>query len=394
MPRPGGDRQRPPHVVGVEEVLGGERRFQAGEDVNPVVVDAVLVRIRHTISRKSRRQLDDGIPGPHVARCDEGDVLSVGRRQPRRGARRSRLRRRAPETPACRRCALQPTSPRCGVAIGRGGRWSGFQRELVWATEGPQRIESLDRWAAVDDHHGVKHPMPGRRGSAGAAPGCLPLADPGVVGTWILGDVRAEWRQRPLGEEDPIHAGNLPDAGRALRPRWRRWAGTCHDAPVGISDRLLMGPGPSNPYPEVTDGTGRTGARAPRSSVPRVLDETNDRLRRVFVTSNQLTLPVSGTGLGRHGGVLRQLRPAGGPRRGRGERCLRGADVRSRARDGADVIRVEAEWGEPIDPDRLLAAHPSPAIIAVVHAETSTGVRNEVEALEAERATCCCWWTW
>ena len=48
---------------------------------------------------------------------------------------------------------------------------------------------------------------------------------------------------------------------------------------------------------------------------------------------------------------------------------------------GADVVRVDAEWGEPIDPDRLLAAHPSPAIIAVVHAETSTGVRNDIEPL-------------
>ena len=50
-------------------------------------------------------------------------------------------------------------------------------------------------------------------------------------------------------------------------------------------------------------------------------------------------------------------------------------------RHGADVIRVDAEWGEPVDPDRLLAAHPAPALIAVVHAETSTGVRNDIEPL-------------
>jgi len=42
---------------------------------------------------------------------------------------------------------------------------------------------------------------------------------------------------------------------------------------------------------------------------------------------------------------------------------------------------VEAPWGSPLDPDALLAAHPSPALIAVVHAETSTGVRNDVEPL-------------
>jgi alanine-glyoxylate transaminase / serine-glyoxylate transaminase / serine-pyruvate transaminase len=51
------------------------------------------------------------------------------------------------------------------------------------------------------------------------------------------------------------------------------------------------------------------------------------------------------------------------------------------SRHGADVIRVDAEWGEPVDPGSLLAAHPAPAIIAVVHAETSTGVRNDIEPL-------------
>jgi alanine-glyoxylate transaminase/serine-glyoxylate transaminase/serine-pyruvate transaminase len=50
-------------------------------------------------------------------------------------------------------------------------------------------------------------------------------------------------------------------------------------------------------------------------------------------------------------------------------------------RCGADVVRVEAAWGSPIEPAALAAAHPSPAIIAVVHAETSTGVRNDIAPL-------------
>jgi alanine-glyoxylate transaminase/serine-glyoxylate transaminase/serine-pyruvate transaminase len=52
-------------------------------------------------------------------------------------------------------------------------------------------------------------------------------------------------------------------------------------------------------------------------------------------------------------------------------------------RVGAQVVRVEAPWGQPLDPGALLDAHPSPAVIAVVHAETSTGVRNDLEALGA-----------
>ena len=53
------------------------------------------------------------------------------------------------------------------------------------------------------------------------------------------------------------------------------------------------------------------------------------------------------------------------------------------ARCGAEVVAVEHEWGQPVDVDRVLSAHPSPAIIAAVHAETSTGVRSDIDALGA-----------
>jgi alanine-glyoxylate transaminase/serine-glyoxylate transaminase/serine-pyruvate transaminase len=55
------------------------------------------------------------------------------------------------------------------------------------------------------------------------------------------------------------------------------------------------------------------------------------------------------------------------------------------ARAGAQVVRVDAEWGRAIEPEALLRAHPSPAVIAVVHAETSTGVRNDVAPLGAAK---------
>ncbi len=113
----------------------------------------------------------------------------------------------------------------------------------------------------------------------------------------------------------------------------------------------------------------------------RLLDSTNDRLRRVFATSNRLTLPISGTGsAGMEASFVNFVRPGDpvvvGVNGVFGERMCEVA-----CRHGADVVRVEAEWGEPLDPGRLLSAHPSPAIIAVVHAETSTGVRNDVGAL-------------
>ena len=48
---------------------------------------------------------------------------------------------------------------------------------------------------------------------------------------------------------------------------------------------------------------------------------------------------------------------------------------------GAEVVRVEAPWGQPVDPAALLGAHPSPKVIAVVHAETSTGARTDIAPL-------------
>jgi alanine-glyoxylate transaminase / serine-glyoxylate transaminase / serine-pyruvate transaminase len=69
-----------------------------------------------------------------------------------------------------------------------------------------------------------------------------------------------------------------------------------------------------------------------------------------------------------------------------GERMV---DVASRS--GVEVVRVDHEWGQPVDPDRVLAAHPSPKLIAAVHAETSTGVRSDLAGRwPPARATRCC----
>jgi alanine-glyoxylate transaminase/serine-glyoxylate transaminase/serine-pyruvate transaminase len=114
-----------------------------------------------------------------------------------------------------------------------------------------------------------------------------------------------------------------------------------------------------------------------------LLDATNDRLRQVFATDNALTLPVSGTGsAGMEAAFVNFVRPGDvvvvGVNGVFGERMC---DVAERL--GAAVVRVDAEWGRPVDPDRVLGAHPSPTVIAVVHAETSTGVRSEIAPLGA-----------
>jgi alanine-glyoxylate transaminase/serine-glyoxylate transaminase/serine-pyruvate transaminase len=106
-------------------------------------------------------------------------------------------------------------------------------------------------------------------------------------------------------------------------------------------------------------------------------------LRTVFRTANARTLPISGTGsAGMEAAFVNTVGPGDvvvvGVNGVFGERM---AEVAARA--GGEVVRVEADWGRAIDPQRLLDAHPSPAVIAVVHAETSTGVRNDIEPLGA-----------
>jgi alanine-glyoxylate transaminase / serine-glyoxylate transaminase / serine-pyruvate transaminase len=150
-----------------------------------------------------------------------------------------------------------------------------------------------------------------------------------------------------------------------------------------LTDRVLMGPGPCNPYPDAVEALARPMLGHLDPVFVALLDETCERLRTVFRTANPMTLPISGTGsAGMEAAFVNFVRPGDpvviGVNGVFGERMCDVAD-----RCGGDVVRVEAPWGQPIDPDRLLAAHPGPRIIAVVHAETSTGVRSDIAPLGA-----------
>jgi aspartate aminotransferase-like enzyme len=152
-----------------------------------------------------------------------------------------------------------------------------------------------------------------------------------------------------------------------------------------VTDRVLMGPGPCNPYPEATAGLTRPLLGHLDPEFIGILDETCERLRTVWGTRNSLTLPVSGTGsAGMEAAFVNTVGPGDvvviGVNGLFGERMC---DVAGRC--GAEVVRVEAPWGQPLDPDALLSAHPSPKLIALVHAETSTGVGNDVAAVASDK---------
>lgn len=161
-------------------------------------------------------------------------------------------------------------------------------------------------------------------------------------------------------------------------------------SPGPLTDRVLMGPGPSNPYPEAVLALGRPMLGHLDPDFIALLDETGDRLRQVFHTANPLTFPLSGTGsAGMEAGFVNVVEPGDvvvvGVNGVFGERMC---DVATRS--GAEVVRVEAPWGQPVDPEALIEAHPAPKLVAVVHAETSTGVRNDLGCLRSgldERGT-------
>ncbi len=157
-----------------------------------------------------------------------------------------------------------------------------------------------------------------------------------------------------------------------------------------ITDRLLLGPGPSNPYPEAVAALGRPMLGHMDPEFIAIMDETMARLRTVFRTENALTFPVSGTGSAGMEACFVNLVEAGdtvivGANGVFGDRMCEVA-----RRCGADVVRIDEEWGLPLDPQRLLDAqreHPEARLVAVVHAETSTGVENDIAPLAALRDT-------
>lgn len=149
--------------------------------------------------------------------------------------------------------------------------------------------------------------------------------------------------------------------------------------------RHLFGPGPTNPYPEVMEGLAQPILGHLDPLFLELMDETCDMLRVCWGTDNQRTLPLSATGsAGMEAAFVNTVHPGDvvvvGINGLFGERM---ADVARRC--GGEVITVEHEYGQPVDVERMVAAHPGPAVYAMVHAETSTGVVSDVAAMGAAK---------
>ena len=147
-----------------------------------------------------------------------------------------------------------------------------------------------------------------------------------------------------------------------------------------LPERLLLGPGPSNVATPVLEAMSRPMIGHLDPAFLSLLDGVQDKLRTVFRSEGALALPVSATGsAGMEACLVNLLEPGEDAviavQGVFGERMTQVVE-----RCGARPIRVEAEMGQIVSPDRLIEAlrRHRPAVIALVHAETSTGVAQPV----------------
>ncbi len=147
--------------------------------------------------------------------------------------------------------------------------------------------------------------------------------------------------------------------------------------------RLLMGPGPSNVAPSVLEAMAMPLLGHLDPLFVKMMDEIKAMLRAVFLTKNQMTFPVSGTGsAGMEFCFVNLIEPGDEVVVGvNGVFGNRMVDVAERC--GATVIKVEAPWGRIIEADQIASALKGrrPKLVAVVHAETSTGALTPVEEI-------------
>ncbi len=147
-----------------------------------------------------------------------------------------------------------------------------------------------------------------------------------------------------------------------------------------IPETLLMGPGPSSVPQEVYDAMSAYTVGHLDPTFIGIMDRIKEQLRDVMATRNDLTIPMSGTGSAGMETVLVNLIEPGDPVLILINGVFGGRMKDIAGRQGAEVYTREYEWGTPVDLDDVRAALKERAykLVAVVHAETSTGVANPV----------------
>ncbi len=152
---------------------------------------------------------------------------------------------------------------------------------------------------------------------------------------------------------------------------------------LSLPVRRLHGPGPSPVAPAVLQALSLPCIGHMDPEFMRVMNEVREMLQQVFQTENQMTLACSGTGSAGAEMLMDNLVEPG-------DRCLIGVNgvfggrlAEKARRAGGEVHTLEAEWGQVFETDRLLAEieRLQPTVVALVHAETSTGALQPFDQL-------------
>jgi alanine-glyoxylate transaminase/serine-glyoxylate transaminase/serine-pyruvate transaminase len=147
--------------------------------------------------------------------------------------------------------------------------------------------------------------------------------------------------------------------------------------------RILMGPGPCNVDPRVLLAMAKPLLGHLDPEFIKIMHRIQHLLRLVFGTQNPLTIPISGTGsAGMEAAFVNLVEP--------GDKvliCVNGYFGERMThvveRCGANLRILAGPWGEPFDPAKIEKELKSfqPRVLALVHAETSTGVLQPLEDL-------------
>ena len=154
-------------------------------------------------------------------------------------------------------------------------------------------------------------------------------------------------------------------------------------SPLSVPERLLLGPGPSNSHPLVLQALSNQPVGHLDPFYIDLMAEVQSLLRHVWQTENRLTLPMSGTGSSAMEATIANIVEPGDtvliPVKGYfGNRLV---DMASRYQ--ANVQTIEKSWGQVFSLEELEEAiiKFSPSVLAMVHAETSTGVCQPMDQI-------------
>ena len=147
---------------------------------------------------------------------------------------------------------------------------------------------------------------------------------------------------------------------------------------------LLMGPGPSNVSPRVLEASARPTIGHLDPAFIQLMDEIKTLTRYAFQTDNSLTFPVSAPGsAGMEMCIVNLVEP--------GDKviiCINGVfggrQKENIERAGGVAVVVEDQWGRAVSVEKVRAAlqeNPDAKVLSFVHAETSTGVCSDAQAI-------------